>query len=66
LGLRATGSCRKLQDAELHDICSSPNVIRMIMSRMMMRWAEHIEGMEEMRNSCNTELWLEDLKDTTT
>jgi hypothetical protein len=36
-----TGGWRKLHDEELHNLHSSPNIIRMIMSRRM-RWAGHI------------------------
>jgi hypothetical protein len=61
-----TGSWRTLHDAELHNLFSSPNIIRMIMSTMMMGWAEHVADMKEMRNSCNTKFWLGNLKNTTT
>jgi hypothetical protein len=42
------GGWRKLHDEELHNLYSSPNVIRMIMSRKM-RWAAHVARMEETR-----------------
>jgi hypothetical protein len=32
---------RKLHNEKLHNLCSSPNIIRMIRSKMM-RWAEHV------------------------
>jgi hypothetical protein len=35
------GGCRKLHNAELHYMYSSPNIIRMMMSRKMI-WAEHV------------------------
>jgi hypothetical protein len=35
---------RKLHDEELHDLYSSPNVIRMIKSRRM-RWVGHVARM---------------------
>jgi hypothetical protein len=36
-----TGHWRKLHDEELHNLYSSPNIIRMIKSRRM-RWAGHV------------------------
>jgi hypothetical protein len=36
-----TGDWRKLHNEELHNLYSSPNIIRMIKSRMM-RWAGHV------------------------
>jgi hypothetical protein len=36
-----TGDWRKLQNEELHNLYSSPNIIRMIKSRKM-RWAAHV------------------------
>jgi hypothetical protein len=35
-----TGDWRKLHNEELHNLYSSPNIIRMITSRM--RWAMHV------------------------
>jgi hypothetical protein len=35
------GYWRKLHNEELHNLCSSPNIIRMIKSRKM-RWAGHV------------------------
>jgi len=35
---------------EIHNLCSSPYVIRVIKS-VKMRWAEHVARMEEMRNA---------------
>jgi hypothetical protein len=42
------GSRRKLHNGELHGLYSSPNVVRVIKSRMT-RWAGHVAGMREER-----------------
>jgi hypothetical protein len=39
-----TGGCRKLHNEELHNLYSSPNIIRMIKSGRM-RWAGHVVRM---------------------
>jgi hypothetical protein len=39
----------KLHNEELHDLYSSPSIIRMIKSRM--RWARHVVRMEKKRNA---------------
>jgi hypothetical protein len=41
-----TGGWRKLHNEELHNLYSSPSIIRMIMSRRM-RWAGHVALMEK-------------------
>jgi hypothetical protein len=41
-----TGDWRKLHNEQLHNLYSSPNIIRMIKSRRM-RWAEHVTRMGE-------------------
>jgi hypothetical protein len=41
---------RKLHNDELHNLNSSPNVVRMIKSRSM-RWAGHVARMVEKRNA---------------
>ena len=41
---------RKLHNAELHALYSSPNIIRSIKSRRL-RWAGHIARMEQSRNA---------------
>jgi hypothetical protein len=43
------GSWRKLHNDELHDLCSSPNIVRMIKSRRM-KWAGHVARMGEGRD----------------
>jgi hypothetical protein len=40
-----TGSHRKLHNEELHDLYSSPSIIRMVRSRWM-RWAGHVHKLE--------------------
>jgi hypothetical protein len=44
-----TGDWRKQHNEELHNLYSSPNIIRMIKSRRM-RWAGHVGRMGEKRN----------------
>jgi hypothetical protein len=41
-----TGEWRKLHSEELHNLCSSPNIIRQIY-QMKMRWAGHVARMGE-------------------
>jgi hypothetical protein len=45
-----TGDWRKLHNEELHNLYSSPNIIRTIKSRRM-RWAGHVALMGEKRNA---------------
>jgi hypothetical protein len=45
-----TGDSRKLHIEELHNLYSSPNIIRMIKARRM-RWAEHVARMWAKRNA---------------
>jgi hypothetical protein len=47
---RWTGDWRKLRNEELHNLYSSPNIIRMIKSRRM-RWAGHVTRMGRKRNA---------------
>jgi hypothetical protein len=44
-----TGEWRKLHDEDLHDLYSSPSIIRIIKSRRL-RWAGHVAPMGEKRN----------------
>jgi hypothetical protein len=44
------GNWRKLHNEELHNLYSSPNIIRMIKS-MRMRWAGHVSRMGEKKNA---------------
>jgi hypothetical protein len=44
-----TGGWRKLHNEELHNLYSSPSIIRIIKSRRM-RWAGHVARMGENRN----------------
>jgi hypothetical protein len=45
-----TGDWRKLHIEELHNLYSSPNIIRMIKSRRM-KWSGHVSRMGEKRNA---------------
>jgi hypothetical protein len=47
-----TGEWRRLHKEELNDLCSSPNIVRVIKSRRM-RWAGHIGRMGEERGVYN-------------
>jgi hypothetical protein len=47
----ATGGWRKLHNEELHNLYSSPSIIRIIKSRRV-RWAGHVARMVEKRNAC--------------
>jgi hypothetical protein len=46
---RVTGEWRKLHNKELHNLYSSPSIIRIINSRKM-RWAGHVARMGEKKN----------------
>jgi hypothetical protein len=45
-----TGNWRRLHNEELHDLYTSPNVIRMVKSRRM-RWAGHVARMGERKGA---------------
>jgi hypothetical protein len=44
------GTWRKLHNGELHDLYSSPNIVRVIKSRRM-RWAGHVARMGKRRGA---------------
>jgi hypothetical protein len=46
-----TGGLRKLHNEELHNLYSSPSIIRMIKPRGM-RWTEQVARMGDKRNAC--------------
>jgi hypothetical protein len=48
---RGNRGVEKLSDVGLHDLYSSPTIVRVIKS-IRMRWAGHVAGMEEGRNVC--------------
>jgi hypothetical protein len=50
-GKKLAGGWRKLHNEELHNLYSSPSIIRMIKSRRI-RWAGHVARMEERRKAC--------------
>jgi hypothetical protein len=45
-----TGEWRRLHKRELYDLCSSPNIIRVIKSRRM-GWARHVARMGDRRGA---------------
>ena len=49
MGDKVTGEWRKLHNAELNDLYSSPNIIWVIKSRM--RWTEHVACMGKRRGA---------------
>ena len=46
--VEVTGEWRKLHNEELNDLCCSPNIMRVIKSRIM-RWAGNVARMGERR-----------------
>jgi hypothetical protein len=51
-----TREWRKLRNEELNDLCSSPDIVRVIKSRIM-RWAGHVERMGERRGVYRVLVW---------
>jgi hypothetical protein len=49
--MEVTGDWRKLHKEELHNLYSSPNIIRMIKARRM-RWVGHVARIGEKLNAC--------------
>jgi hypothetical protein len=45
-----TGERRGLHNEQIHDLCSSPSIIRIIKARRM-RWAGHVARIREKRNA---------------
>jgi hypothetical protein len=50
-GDEVTGGWRKLHNEGLHNLYSSPNIVRVIKSRSM-KWAGHVEHVGEKKNAC--------------
>jgi hypothetical protein len=57
-GKRLAGGWRRLHNKELHNLCASPNIIRVIGSKWM-RWVGNVARMGAVRN---TVFWFENLK----
>jgi hypothetical protein len=51
-----TGEWRRLHNEELHDLYSSPNIIR-VMKSTRMRWAGHVARVGEKREVHTGFLW---------
>jgi hypothetical protein len=55
------GSWRKLHNDELHELYSSPNIVRVIKSRRM-RWTGHVARMGEGRGVYRVLVWRPESK----
>jgi hypothetical protein len=62
-GDEVTGGWRKLHNEKLHNLYSSPSIIRMIKSRRM-RWTRHVARMGRIR--MHIRYWWECRKERTT
>jgi hypothetical protein len=58
-----TGVWRELHNEELHDLYSSPTIVRVIKSRII-RWAEHVAQMG--RGEACTGIWWRNLRERDT
>jgi hypothetical protein len=56
----ATGGCRKLHNEELHNLCSSPSILR-LMKSMRMRFEGNVEQMG--RRGTHIGYWWEGQKE---
>jgi hypothetical protein len=50
------GEWRKLHNEELHNLCSSPDIVRQVKSRWM-RWAWHVARMGKERKMYEVLVW---------
>jgi hypothetical protein len=55
------GSCRKLYNDELHNLYSSPNIVRVIKSRSM-KWVGHVACMGDGRSVQRVLVWRPKVK----
>ena len=58
-----TGERRKLHNAELHALYSSPNIIRSIKLRRL-RWTGHVAHMGQSRNAYRVLVGIPEVKET--
>jgi hypothetical protein len=60
-GDEVTGEWRKLQNEEVNDLYCSPNIVRVISSRM--RWAGHVACIGERRGQVYKGVWWGNLRE---